>query len=297
MRSFNAKAQRGKGARGKENSPAETPRREGSERRESFPSVEILGVRVHQVNFAQTLDQIARWIQDSHTTQSLISNLQSPNRFTHQLCTVNPEFVMEARRNPAFAAVLDRADLCAPDGIGILWAGRLLGRPFTERVTGSDGIYRICERAAEEGWRVFFLGAGPGVAEQAAARLAARYPGLTVAGTHSGSPADADWPEIQTRLAAARPDILFVAFGHPRQDLWIDRHRQELPAAVALGVGGAFDFVAGIATRAPVWMQRMGLEWLHRLVTQPWRWRRMRVLPLFAALVVGQRLGNRAPRD
>ena len=203
---------------------------------------------------------------------------------------------MEARRDPAFAAMLGRADLCAPDGVGILWAGRLLGQPFAERVTGSDGIYRICEWAAAEGWRVFLLGAGPGVAEETAARLTARYPGLQVAGTFSGSPADDDWLEIQQRLATAQADVLFVAFGHPRQDFWIDKHRHELPVAVALGVGGAFDFVAGVTKRAPLWMQRLGLEWLHRLVVEPWRWRRMRVLPVFAGLVVGQWIRQRTPK-
>ncbi|RLT43886.1 MAG: glycosyltransferase [Chloroflexi bacterium] len=275
---------------------AETQRRKGAERARGaeeesveFSSVEILGVGIHCVDFTQTLVQIARWIEERRTrttTQYPISNTQYLS--TRQLCTVNPEFVMEARRDPAFAAVLNRADLCAPDGVGILWAGRLLGQPFAERVTGSDGIYRISERAAAQGWRVYFLGAGPGVAEQTAERLCSLYPGLQVAGTFSGSPSDEGWPEIQQRLAAARPDLLFVAFGHPRQDFWIDAHRHELPVAVALGVGGAFDFVAGVARRAPLWMQRLGLEWLHRLVVEPWRWRRMRVLPIFAGLVLGQ---------
>ncbi len=109
-----------------------------------------------------------------------------------------------------------------------------------------------------------------------------------VAGCYAGSPADDEWPAIFSRLAAAVPDILFVAYGHPRQDFWIDRHRAELSAAVAIGVGGAFDFVAGVAQRAPLWMQRLNLEWLHRLITQPWRWRRMLKLPVFAGLVLWQ---------
>jgi N-acetylglucosaminyldiphosphoundecaprenol N-acetyl-beta-D-mannosaminyltransferase len=271
----------------------------------------ILNVRVDPVNFDQTLSQIEEWITESRSreperrdrkteledrsaaAQSLRSNVQSPNPGSrsrvHQICTVNPEFIMEARRNPAFAAVLASADLNVPDGVGVLWAARLQGVGLRERVTGSDGIYRICERAAKRGWRVFLLGAAPGVAEQAADRLQTRYPGLDVAGTFSGSPDRRDWPEIRDRLFLARPDILFVAYGHPRQDLWIHRHRDELPAVVAMGVGGAFDFVAGTARRAPVWLRRLGLEWLHRLLTQPWRWRRMRVLPLFAALVLGEK--------
>ncbi len=245
-------------------------------------TISILGVAVHRVDFPGTLAILGRWVAEFRRGEVSVCR---------QICTVNPEFIMEARRNPAFAQALAEADLRVPDGVGILWAARLLRRPLRERVTGSDGLYRICERAAEKGWRVYFLGAGPGVAERAAARLQARYPGLEVAGCFAGSPGDADWPAIRERLAQARPDVLFVAYGHPRQDLWIHRRREELPVAVALGVGGAFDFAAGVARRAPRWMRRLGLEWLHRLVTQPWRWRRMRVLPLFVLLVLGQALG------
>lgn len=246
-----------------------------------IPMLNILGVTIHEVDFEQTLTQMQGWIE--RTQEDRVENCR-------QICTVNPEFVMEARRNPTFAAVLNRADLRVPDGVGILAAARLLGHPLRERVTGSDGIYRISERAALAGWRIFLLGAAPGVAEQAAAILTQRYPGLTVCGTFSGSPADAEWPDIHARLAAAQPDVLLVAYGHPKQDLWIDKHRHELPSTVSIGVGGAFDFVAGVSVRAPVWMQRLGLEWLHRLIREPWRWRRMATLPLFALLVLRQKL-------
>ena len=240
-----------------------------------MPTVNILGVTVHRVDVATTLDQIARWIALPTTT-------------CHQICTVNPEFIIDAQRNASFAAALQRADLRVPDGVGVLWAARLLGTPLAQRVTGSDGIYQICERAAQEGWRVFLLGAGEGVAARAAELLIARYAGLQVVGAYAGTPAAADWSAIHARLVAAQPDILFVAYGHPRQDLWIDAHRHELPTKVAIGIGGAFDFVAGVAQRAPRWMQRLGLEWLHRLILQPWRWRRMAKLPVFALRVVGQ---------
>ncbi|MCE7983832.1 MAG: glycosyltransferase [Caldilinea sp. CFX5] len=253
-------------------------------------TIEILGVRVDCVDFAETLDQIAQWIEegdailpDQPTHRSKIQNLQSKIR---QICTVNPEFIMMAQRDAHFAAVLRQADLCVPDGVGVLWAARRQGVVLQERVTGSDGIYRICERAAQCGWRVFLLGAAEGVAAQAAQRLVALYPQLQVVGVYSGSPAPADWPTIAERLTAAHPHILFVAFGHPRQDLWIAQHRHELPALVALGVGGAFDFVAGVMLRAPHWMQRWGVEWLYRLLQEPWRWRRMAVLPLFALRIL-----------
>ena len=257
----------------------------------------IVGVEVDCVDFAATLDQVDAWVATRraaiHNSQftihySLFSPPSSDASSTtcRQICTVNPEFIVDAHRDPAFAAVLRRADLRVPDGAGVLWAARLAGKPLRERVTGSDGIYRIAERAADRGWRLFLLGAAPGVALAAAATLRRRYPGLEVVGAHSGSPADAEWPAIQGWLASTQPDILLVAFGHPRQDIWIDRHRAELPAAVAVGVGGAFDFVAGVARRAPRWMQRLNLEWLHRLLMQPWRWRRMLKLPVFVGLVL-----------
>jgi N-acetylglucosaminyldiphosphoundecaprenol N-acetyl-beta-D-mannosaminyltransferase len=245
--------------------------------------VDILGVEVHRVNVAATLDQIAAWIAE-------------PATMCRQICTVNPEFVIDAGRDPRFAAVLRRADLRVPDGVGVLWAARLLGAPLRQRVTGSDGIYHICERAAIDGWRVFLLGAAPGVAERAAEKLVALYGALRVVGTYAGSPSEAEWPAIRSLLAATHPDIVFVAYGHPRQDLWIDAHRAELPAKVALGIGGALDFVAGTAQRAPVWLQRLGLEWLHRLILQPWRWRRMVKLPIFALRVVAQVLQKRTDK-
>jgi N-acetylglucosaminyldiphosphoundecaprenol N-acetyl-beta-D-mannosaminyltransferase len=258
--------------------------------------IRILGVDVDPVDFDSTLDQVAVWIADHraavagviHNSQFIPPSSRPSPLICRQICTVNPEFIVDAHRDPAFAAVLRRADLRVPDGIGVLWAARMAGRPLKERVTGSDGIYRIAERASQCRWRVFLLGAAPGVAATTAEILRCRYPGLEVVGAYSGSPADADWPAIHGWLASTQPDILLVAFGHPKQDDWIDHHRAELPAAVAIGVGGAFDFVAGVARRAPAWMQRMGLEWLHRLLREPWRWRRMMKLPVFAVLVLVQ---------
>lgn len=269
-------------------------------------SVRILDVRVDCVDFPRTLDLISGWIEQSRARGEKRENANLPavncsedegsggqarsSRLTRQVCTVNPEFIIEARRRPAFGRALAAADLCTPDGVGVLWAARRAGVRLDERVTGSDGILHICERAAAHGWRVFFLGAGPGIAGHAAAELARLFPGLPVAGTYGGSPAEADWPQIRQRLTAAQADLLFVAYGHPRQDIWIHQHRRELPVAVAMGVGGAFDFVAGITPRAPLWMRRLGLEWLFRLVRQPWRWRRMTTLPLFVLLVLLQRV-------
>lgn len=245
--------------------PESTPAERAVQNPESS-YLRILGVRVDALTYADLLARIAAFIGEG-----------TP----HQIATVNPEFVMEARRNPAFAAALERSDLCLADGVGLLWAARRMGRTLPERVTGSDGVPMIAQRAAERGWRVYLLGAGPGVAQRTAGILQTRYPGLDVAGAYAGSPADAEAPEIITRIREARPDILFVAYGAPKQDLWIDKHRQELWAPVMMGVGGSFDFIAGVQKRAPRWLQRLNLEWLFRLLSQPWRWRRQLALPRF----------------
>jgi N-acetylglucosaminyldiphosphoundecaprenol N-acetyl-beta-D-mannosaminyltransferase len=209
---------------------------------------------------------------------------------TDQPChivTVNPEFIMEARRNPAFAAVLKRADLATPDGFGLILAARYLRQPLRGRVTGVELSQRIAELAAAQGYRLFLLGAAEGVAAEAAAVLKARYPGLIIAGTFAGTPQPQHEPFLQQLIAASRSDILLVAYGHPAQDLWIARNQAATGATVAMGVGGVFDFLAGRVPRAPQLLRRLGLEWLYRLAIQPWRWRRIiDAVPRFAWEVV-----------
>jgi N-acetylglucosaminyldiphosphoundecaprenol N-acetyl-beta-D-mannosaminyltransferase len=240
-------------------------------------SVRILGVRVDALTYAGLLARIAVFIAEG-----------TP----HQIATVNPEFVMEAWRNPAFAVVLEQTDLCLADGVGLLWAARRLGRALPERVTGSDSVPLIAQCAAERDWRVYLLGAGPGVAQRTGEILQGRYPGLRVAGAFAGSPADADAAEMITRVREARPDILFVAYGAPKQDLWIGKHRTALGVPVMMGVGGSFDFIAGVQKRAPRWVQRLNLEWLFRLLSQPWRWRRQLALPRFAWAVLREHVSK-----
>lgn len=204
----------------------------------------------------------------------------------HLVATVNPEFVMRARRDTAFGQVLDSSDLCLADGWGVLWAARRRGCGLSDRVTGTDLVLRLASQGADAGLRIFLLGAAPGVAAETAARLTRANPGLVVAGTHDGSPAPSDDEQTLALVRAARPDILLVAYGAPRQELWIARLREQLPVSVAIGVGGAFDFIAGRVRRAPRWMQQAGLEWLFRLARQPWRIRRMSVLPVYALRVL-----------
>ena len=158
-----------------------------------------------------------------------------------------------------------------------------------ERVAGVDLVDRLSAAAAQRGLRVFLLGAQPGVAEATAAILTARYPGLVIAGVYAGSPRPEDEDTIVALIAQARPQILFVAYGAPKQDLWIGTHGAALGVPVMMGVGGSFDFIAGVQKRAPRWVQRVNLEWFYRLVTQPWRWRRQLALPRFAWAVVFRR--------
>jgi len=241
----------------------------------SFESLRILGVRVDKVTTEGVLRTMECFIREG---------------CPHQVVTLNPEFVMKAQRNPEFRVTLEEADLALPDGSGLLWASRLLRQPLPERVTGSDTLPLIAQMSARRGYRLYLLGAAPGVADRAAAALIRDNPGLRIVGTYAGSPDPAQEEEIVSRITAAAPDFLFVAYGAPNQDLWIHRNLARLGVPVCMGIGGALDFIAGVAVRAPRWMRRIGLEWFHRLLCQPWRWRRMLALPKFMYLVMRQAL-------
>ena len=203
----------------------------------------------------------------------------------HLVVTVNPEFVMLAGRDPAFARVLASADLCLPDGNGVVWAARRQGCDLRAPVAGVDLVEPLAAMCAARGLRLFLLGAAPGVAADLAARLRRQHTDLAVA-AHSGSPATSDDEETLRRIHDHGADLLLVAYGAPAQELWIDRMKNRLGVSVAIGVGGAFDYLTGRVPRAPLWMRRARLEWLARLARQPWRIRRMAVLPVYALKVL-----------
>ncbi len=215
------------------------------------------------------------------------------SRRPHQIVTVNAEMLVAAHEDPALGQILNAADLNVADSVGVMLAARALGLRLRERVTGSDGIYRLATHCAQRGYRPFLLGADPGVAEVVAERLVAANPDLEVAGAYAGSPDPKDEDGILDRVRATAPDLLFVAYGVPVEEKWIARNQERLGVPVMIGVGGSFDFVAGLTKRAPVWMRRMGLEWLHRLIREPWRWRRQLALPRFVVLVLRQKMGRR----
>lgn len=222
--------------------------------------VRILGVGIDDLTEDEVLARVAAWIAEDGP---------------HQIVTVNPEFVIEAGRNSAFRRVLAAADLATADGFGIILAARWYGLLLRGRVTGIALVHRIARQAAQAGWRMFLLGAASGIAEQAATVLEGRYPGLRIVGCYAGSPRPEEEADIRGRIRDAQPDVLLVAYGHPAQDLWIARNQPLMRIPVAIGVGGSFDEIAGVVKTAPVWMQRLGLKWLYRLITQPRRWRRI----------------------
>ncbi len=231
----------------------------------------VLGVRVDCVDMDGALARIESFVDGGGR---------------HQVATVNPEFVMRAGEDREFARVLESADLCLADGSGVVWAARRQGCVLSGPVTGVDLIPPLAALCARRHFRLFLLGAGPGVADDLAQRLRAEHPGLHVA-AHPGSPEPASDEETVGRIAAEQPQVLMVAYGAPKQELWIDRVAGRLSGvSVAIGVGGAFDYLTGRVPRAPSWMRRAGMEWMFRLARQPWRIRRMVVLPAYALRVL-----------
>ncbi|MEA3249413.1 MAG: WecB/TagA/CpsF family glycosyltransferase [Patescibacteria group bacterium] len=250
-----------------------------------FKRIKILGIPVDAVTQDKAVEVVADFLHD---------------KAGQKVFTPNPEMLVMARDRPLFREALQSSDLSIPDGAGLLWAARLLGKDLPTRVTGTDMVSRVCGLAAEDGYGIFMLGGRPGVAEKAADRLRAEFPGLRIVGAMSGGQVkyDEEGAPImdygtERALNLAVPDILFVAFGHGKQEEWIHTHLQKFPSVrVALGVGGAFDFISGESKRAPDFMQRIDLEWLWRLVLQPWRIGRiLTATVVFPLLVLGERLG------
>ncbi|MGI6551825.1 MAG: WecB/TagA/CpsF family glycosyltransferase [Clostridia bacterium] len=232
--------------------------------------VEILGAQIDGLTMEETLQKIESFIQEG-----------TP----HQAITLNAEILYRAVHQPALMEIINQADLVTPDGAGILWAARKLGRPVPERVTGIDLLQEIARKGASAGWKLFLYGGKPGVARQAAANLQKQYPALEIAGTAHGYLTEEEMPSLIEEIREARPQILLVALGAPKQEFWIKENLRKTGVPVAIGVGGSFDVIAGHVKRAPVWAQKAHLEWFYRLVKEPWRYKRMMSLPKFMGLV------------
>lgn len=201
--------------------------------------------------------------------------------------TPNPEIVELARDNENYRAVLNQAALVLPDGIGVIYAARLLGVPLSGRVPGIDFASALLERLSKSGEGVFLLGAKPGVAEEAAERLRERYPGLNLCGTHHGYFQDSA-PVVEA-IRASGAAVVFVCLGAPKQEFWMAEHGPATGAKLMVGLGGVLDVYAGRVKRAPAAFQKLGLEWLYRLLRQPSRAGRMAKLPAFLLRAAGQK--------
>jgi N-acetylglucosaminyldiphosphoundecaprenol N-acetyl-beta-D-mannosaminyltransferase len=252
-------------------SPGPDPQSEIENPQAKMEWVRVLDVPISRVSNAEAMTILTQFVRSG-----------SP----HLVVTADASAVVTAARDPEFCAVVNSADLVTPDSTGILWAARHLGQPLPERVSGVDLAERLCELAARHGWAIFFYGAAPGVAEEAAARMQERYPGMRVSGTAHGFLSEPEQVALEERIRESRPEILFVAMGIPRQEKWIASRMASLGVPVSMGVGGSFDVFAGRVNRAPGWMQRRGLEWLYRVWKNPRKISKVATLPQFVLLVL-----------
>lgn len=239
-------------------------------------SIEAFGVKLSPVSMNEALDRVEGFIA---------------SRQPHQVLTTDANAILTSRNDPEYLKIMRGASMTTPDGFGVIWGARLLNLPIYERVTGVDMVTGICERACEKGYKIYILGSGKGVAATAARNLEEKYPGLEVVGTYHGfwrkegeengfSVEESD-EMMADVIAEAAPDVLFVAMGIPMQEKFIAAQLQRMKVPVSMGVGGSFDVYSGKFTRAPVAVQRIGLEWLYRVWVEPARWNRMGYVPKF----------------
>lgn len=247
--------------------------------------VNIGGITIDNVSMAQTLEAIERFVSE-----------RKPCYITNP----NVDIVIRYNSDPEFKRYYDEGALCVADGVPILWAARFLGKPLKEKVSGSDLVPRVCELASRKGYKLFFLGGRPGAAEAAKAKLLEALKDIKIVGTYAppfGFEKDEqELQKISQMIKDAKPEILFVGLGAPKQERWIKRYHQELGVPVSMGVGVTFEFIAGIVKRAPKWMQSVGLEWFWRLCMEPGRlWRRYLVDDmLFFKIIYKQWLSRRS---
>ncbi|MGM9517348.1 WecB/TagA/CpsF family glycosyltransferase [Acidaminococcus timonensis] len=235
------------------------------------PVMDILGVPVTPFSMAEAVDWLMERVAQNVTTQ---------------VVTANAEIIMMAQDLPAYRALLQQTDLILADGAGTVWAGRKLGYQVPERVAGFDLFLHLLEYGATHGTTFFLFGAAPGIAEAAKKKAEELYPGVKIVGTRNGYFNKEDEPAIIQQINDSGADVLFAALGAPKQEFWLQEHRDELKPALRVGLGGSFDVLAGKMERAPKWMQEASLEWLFRLYKQPSRLGRMMALPKFVIKVL-----------
>jgi len=233
-------------------------------------AIHILDMPIHQVTMTTALETIDGFIRDG-----------SP----HHIVTADASMLVMAQEDAGLRAIISKAELITPDSEGIRWAAKRQGAPLPERVSGVEIVERLCERSVTHGYRIYFLGAAPGVADKAKARMEEKYPGTQIVGTRDGFFKDADIPAMIETIRAARPDVLVVALGIPKQEKWIAAQRATLGVPVLIGVGGTLDVLSGTVKRAPLLMRRLKLEWLWRVLSNPKKIGKVMLLPRFVAMV------------
>lgn len=233
--------------------------------------VNILGVYVDMVNIPQAADRIMRFLDEDKL---------------HKVYTPNSEIIMAAYKDDSFKKLLNDADLLTADGIGVVYASRILGKPINERAAGFDIACEVLERINGTSRKLFLFGGKPGVAEQARDNLLKKYPALNIVGCRNGYFKPEEEPEIVKEINDSGADIVFVCLGAPKQEQWLARNSSSLKARVAMGIGGSLDVFAGTAERAPKFFCDHGIEWLYRLMKQPSRAGRMLALPKFGLTVL-----------
>ncbi|TCS78752.1 WecB/TagA/CpsF family glycosyltransferase [Pectinatus cerevisiiphilus] len=235
-----------------------------------FTTVNILGTKVTSITMQQAVETAVQFIEAKHN---------------YMIATANAEMIMRATKDQELKEILNKVNLVIPDGAGTVWASNYLGVHMPERVAGFDLVQNLLQLAPSKGWRVFFFGSAPGVAEKAKLKAQQDYPGIEIVGVRNGFFTAADDKAIVAEINAAKPDLLLVALGVPKQEKWLYKHLPELDCALSIGVGGTLDVMAGVMKRAPLWMQKAKLEWLFRGMMQPKRAGRLMALPKFVNAV------------
>ena len=236
---------------------------------------EVLGIRFDNVTMEQAAELGGEMLKENHF---------------HYVVTPNPEFILASEKDESFKEVLNGADLVIPDGIGVVYSAKILGTPLQERVPGIEFAACMLKKLDEMGGRLFLLGAKPGVAEKAGENILADHPNIVLCGTQDGYFKDEE--AVLLKVAAARPDLIFVCLGAPKQEKWMARWGKHTGAKLAIGLGGCLDVFAGNVERAPEAWQKVGMEWAYRLVKEPKRFGRMAKLPLVLVKSAGVRMSG-----
>ena len=237
--------------------------------------LDVLGVNIDMVTLEQAEQKIWAFLKGEKL---------------RMVFTPNSEMIMLARKDGALKQVLNGGDLVIAEGIGVVYASGILGKPLAERVAGFDTAKRMITKLPEKGYTLFLLGGAPGVAETAKENLEKQYPGIRIAGTQDGYFDEQKEQQIIADVNRIKPDILFVCLGMSKQEKWIYNNRDKLNVKVCMGIGGSLDVFAGKARRAPDFYCKYGLEWFYRLMKEPWRYKRMMALPKFALTVIWEKI-------